>query len=192
MTTFSCVFFSVSYVCLISPDEEVDDLRGDVLEEGVEQVQHGGPEELRAEAEDERRQDGELGLRLLRLLLPVPVPDGDHVGRPGIEHFLKTFSVSAVFSLPVFWSECPEILLSQSPPPASPGEAVEPREKHFGGERGSGLRGEVLHLLLQLNVLRLRIARDERIYYGAPLCHKERHSERQEMINYQNLSIIMN
>ena len=69
------------------PDEEVDNLRGDVLEEGVDQVEDGGPEELRAEAEDEGGQDGELRLRLLRLLLPVPVPDGDHVGRPGNGNF---------------------------------------------------------------------------------------------------------
>ena len=69
-----------TFVCL--PDEEVDNLRRDVLEESVDQVEHGRPEELRAEAEDEGRQDGELRLGLLGLLLPVPVPDGDHAGRP--------------------------------------------------------------------------------------------------------------
>ena len=73
------------------PDKEVDNLRRDVLEESVDQIEHGGPEELRAEAEDEGRQDGELGLRLLSLLLPVPVPDGDHTGRPGIKKFLKEY-----------------------------------------------------------------------------------------------------
>ena len=62
--------------------------------------------------------------------------------------------------LPIFWREGPEILLSESPPPASPGEAVEPREKHLGGEGGPGLGGEVVHLLLQVNVLGLRIAEE--------------------------------
>ena len=80
---FYCVFSL--FLSLISPNKQVDDLRGDVLEEGVDQVEDGGPEELRAEAEDEGGQDGELRLRLLRLLLPVPVPDRDDAGRPGIE-----------------------------------------------------------------------------------------------------------
>ena len=78
---FYCVFSL--FLSLISPNKQVDDLRGDVLEEGVDEVQQGGPEELRPEAEDERRQDRELGLRLPRLLLPVPVPDWDHARRPG-------------------------------------------------------------------------------------------------------------
>ena len=77
VTTFYCVFSL--FPSLILPSEQVDNLSGDVLEEGVEEVQHGGPEELRPEAEDERRQDRELGLRLPRFLLPVLVPDGDDV-----------------------------------------------------------------------------------------------------------------
>ena len=74
--------------------------------------------------------------------------------------------------LPIFWGESPEILLGESPPPASPGEAVEPGEKHLGGEGGSGLRGEVLHLLLQVNVLGLRIARTQLIITLLFLCSR--------------------
>ena len=62
--------------------------------------------------------------------------------------------------IPIFWRKGPEIFLSESSPPASPGETVEPGEKHLGGEGGPGLGGEVVHLLLQVNVLGLRIAEE--------------------------------
>ena len=44
---------------------------------------------------------------------------------------LKSKKKIKFVNLPIFWSECPEILLSERPPPASPGEAIKPREKHF-------------------------------------------------------------
>ena len=40
VTTFYCVFSL--FPSLILPSEQVDNLSGDVLEEGVEEVQHGG------------------------------------------------------------------------------------------------------------------------------------------------------
>ena len=50
-----------------------------------------------------------------------------------------------------------EILVSESSPPAFPGETVEPGEEHPGVEGGEPLGGEVVHLLLQVNVLGLGI-----------------------------------
>ena len=90
----------VCKVSLISPDEEVDDLRRDVLEEGVDEVEDWRPEELPAEAEDESGEDGDLRLGLLRLLLPVLVPDGDDVWGG------------------VVGCQVPQVIISQSSPPS--------------------------------------------------------------------------
>ena len=82
------------------PDEEVNDLRRDVLEEGVDEVEDWRPEELPAEAEDESGEDGDLRLGLLRLLLPVLVPDGDDVWGG------------------VVGCQVPQVIISQSSPPS--------------------------------------------------------------------------
>ena len=45
------------------------------------------------------------------------------------------------------------------PFPSSPGEGVEPEEDHLAGEGGEHLRGQVLGLQLQVNVLRPKESR---------------------------------
>ena len=60
-----------------SPDNQLDQLRGDVLKDGVQEVEDGGPEVRRAEARDHCSQDGDWLLfsgTLLRLLLPIFIP----------------------------------------------------------------------------------------------------------------------
>ena len=67
------------------PDKKLDQLRGDVLQDGVQEVEDGGPEVGHPEAGDHSGQDGDWLLfsgTFLSLLLPELIPECNNVGTP--------------------------------------------------------------------------------------------------------------